>query len=76
VVWGIIIGLGITFQFNGVFEIFGIFLGGGPLNREVIFPWLTIIIIGIFTTLGMLLATALSVRSAARQDLSVATRVV
>lgn len=76
VVWGSIIGLGITFQFNGVFELFGVFLGGGPLNRIVSFPFLTVTLIGIFTTLGMLLATMISVRSAANQDLSTATRVI
>lgn len=76
VIWGIIIGVGITYQFNGVFEIFSIFLGGGSLDRQIVFPWLSVILIGLGMTLGMLLATLLSVRSAARQDLSMATRVV
>lgn len=76
VIWGSIIGIGITYQFNGVFEVFGIFLGSGPLDRIVTFPWLTVTLIGIATTLGMLIATMISVRSAANQDLSLATRVV
>lgn len=76
VVWGSIIGLGITYQFNGVFELFAVFLGGGPLNRIVEFPFLTVSIIGILTTLGMLIATMISIRSAANQDLSTATRVI
>ncbi|MCY3411068.1 MAG: ABC transporter permease [Candidatus Heimdallarchaeota archaeon] len=76
VVWGSIIGLGITFQFNGVFELFGAFLGAGPLDRIVMFPFSTVSFIGIGATLGMLLATMISVRSAANQDLSIATRVL
>ena len=76
VIWGSIIGVGITYQFNGVFEVFGVFLGSGPLDRIVTFPWLTVTLIGIATTLGMLIATMISVRSAANQDLSSATRVV
>ncbi len=76
VIWGTFIGIGITYQFNGVFEVFGVFLGSGPLNRIVFFPWVEIILIGLFTMIGMLLATMLSVRSAANQDLSIATRVI
>ncbi|MHA2252324.1 MAG: ABC transporter permease [Candidatus Kariarchaeaceae archaeon] len=76
VIWGIIIGAGITYIFNGVFVVFSIFLGGGFLDRQIVFPWISVILIGLGMTLGMLLATLLSVRGAARQDLSMATRVV
>ncbi|MCH8908131.1 MAG: ABC transporter permease [Candidatus Heimdallarchaeota archaeon] len=76
VIWGIIIGSGIIYLFNGIFVAFNFILGGGPLTRQIIFPWASIILIGIVTTIGMLLATLLSVRGAAKQDLSVATRVV
>lgn len=76
VIWGIIIGWGITYLFNGVFNVFNIVLGAGPLKRQIIFPWSNIIMIGLAISIGMLLATLVSVRSAARQDLSIATRVV
>ncbi|MHA1911136.1 MAG: FtsX-like permease family protein [Candidatus Kariarchaeaceae archaeon] len=76
VVWGIIIGIGASFQMNGLFIFIGIILGRGGVTRIVEIPWGTIAIIGIATYAGMLVATVLSVRSAARQDLSVATRVV
>ncbi|MHA2173036.1 MAG: ABC transporter permease, partial [Candidatus Kariarchaeaceae archaeon] len=76
VIWGILIGSGITYLFNGIFVVFNIFLGAGPLTRQIVFPWINIILIGVATSLGMLFATLLSVRGAARQDLSVATRVV
>ncbi len=76
VIWGSIIGMGITYQFNGVFELFSVFLGGGTLNRIVAIPFGTLITIGLLTTIGMLIATIISVRSAANQDLSTATRVI
>lgn len=76
VIWGIIIGSGITYLFNGIFDVFNIVLGAGPLERQIVFPWYNIFMIGFATSVGMLLATLVSVRGAARQDLSVATRVV
>jgi putative ABC transport system permease protein len=76
VIWGIIIGIGASFQLNGLFAFIGVVLGREGVPRIVEIPWLTIGIIGIATYTGMLIATVISIRSAARQDLSVATRVV
>jgi cell division protein FtsX len=76
-IWGIFIGIGISYLFNGVFEFLGFFIGTNvSLTRYVIIPVDQLIIIGIVTLLGMLIATMLSIRSAANQDLSLATRVV
>ena len=76
VIWGIMVGLALSFMMNGFFEIIGEFLGRGTLQRVVSMPWLQLALIALATFLGMLLAVAMSAISAARQDLSVATRVI
>jgi len=76
VIWGIMIGLGLSFMMNGFLEIVGELLGRGGLERVVFIPWLQLIFIALATFVGMVLAVALSAISAARQDLSVATRVI
>lgn len=76
VVLGTIMGIVVSYQMNGFFELMGQILGRGELARVVFIPWWTIIIIGLVTLAGMLLAVALSARSAARQDLAVSTRVI
>ena len=76
VIWGIMIGLGLGYMMNGFFEIVGEILGRGILERVVFIPWLQLGFIALATFVGMLLAVALSAISAARQDLSVATRVI
>ncbi len=76
VVLGILLGIGVSYQMNGFFEFIGEILGRGELDRIVFIPWGTVLIIGLVTLAGMLVAVALSARSAARQDLAVATRVI
>ena len=76
VVLGILLGIGVSYQMNGFFEFIGEMLGRGELDRLVYIPWGTVLIIGLVTLAGMLTAVALSARSAARQDLAVATRVI
>jgi len=76
VVLGILLGIGVSYQMNGFFEFIGEILGRGELDRVVYIPWGTVLIIGLLTLAGMLSAVALSARSAARQDLAVATRVI
>ncbi|MDH5402451.1 MAG: FtsX-like permease family protein [Candidatus Heimdallarchaeota archaeon] len=75
-IWGSLIGIGITYLFNGLFGTFAFILGGGAIDRLVTFPWLYVSIIGFCTSIGVLVATAVSARGAANQDLSIATRVV
>ncbi|WP_371803957.1 FtsX-like permease family protein [Candidatus Lokiarchaeum ossiferum] len=80
-VWGIFIGIGVSYLFNGVFEfisiIMNLFTGGSVVvGRTVIVPGLELLLISAVTFIGMLLATMLSVKSAANQDLSLATKVV
>ena len=76
VILGSAIGIVVTYQMNGFFELMGQILGRGELARVVYIPWWTVIVIGLVTLGGMLTAVALSARSAARQDLAVATRVI
>ncbi len=76
VILGITIGIGLSYLMNGFFNIIGELLGRGVLDRLVFIPWLQLILIGAATFIGMLLAVALSAISAARQDLSVSTRVI
>ncbi len=76
-VWGIFIGIGISYLFNGVFIFINMIVGGQiSLNRTVVIPGLELVIISAVTFIGMMLATLLSVKSAANQDLSLATKVV
>ena len=76
VIWGVLVGLALSFMMNGFFEIIGDFLGRGTLRRVVFIPWALLALIALATFLGMLLAVAMSAISAARQDLSIATRVI
>ncbi len=76
VVWGIGIGLGLSYLMNGFFEFIGQMLERGVLERLVFVPWLQLGWIALASFIGMLLAVALSAISAARQDLSVSTRVI
>ncbi len=76
-IWGIFIGVGISYLFNGVFIFINMIVGGQiSLNRTVVIPGLELVIISAVTFIGMMLATLLSVKSAANQDLSLATKVV
>jgi ABC-type antimicrobial peptide transport system permease subunit len=75
--WGIFIGTGNSYLFNGVFSFIGPLTGtGSALERIIIIPIVELLLISFVTFIGMLLATALSVRSAANQDLSLATKVI
>ena len=77
IVWGAIIGVLISFLFNGFFEFFAEIIRISPsVPRLITFPFFELGIICIVALIGMLLATGLSVRSATNQDLSSATRVV
>jgi len=76
-VWGAIIGIGISYLFNGVFAFIGFILGtSANVPRLVIVPWLELTAISLISFLGMIAATMFSIRSAANQDLTLATRVV
>ena len=71
-IWGVGIGLGISYLFNGIFMFISLFTGGiTALTRAVMVPFGELAIISGVTFFGMLFATVLSVRSAANQDLAV-----
>lgn len=75
--WGIFIGVGISYLFNGVFIFINMMIGGQmSFTRTVVIPGLELLIISAVTFIGMMVATMLSVKSAANQDLSMATKVV
>ncbi len=75
--WGVFIGIGISYLFNGVFVFINSIVGGiTALNRVVVVPGVELLIISAVTFIGMMLATVLSVKSAANQDLSIATKVI
>ena len=76
VVLGMAVGLCLSYQMNGFFEIMGELLSRGSLTRVVFIPWAILVVIGVAIFLGMLLAVAVSAISAARQDLAVSTRVI
>ncbi len=76
-IWGIFIGIGISYLFNGVFEFVSFFVNtAGLADRTVVLPVAELVVICLITLFGMLGATLLSIRSAANQDLSSATKVV
>ena len=76
-VWGTLVGIGISYLFNGVFSFLGGILGTSvDVPRLVIINWLELSGVAFISFAGMILATLVSIRSAANQDLTLATRVV
>lgn len=76
VIFGLLVGLGLSYQMNGFFSFMGDIFTRGSLDRVVFLPWPLILGISGAIFLGMLVAVAFSAISAARQDLAVSTRVV
>ncbi|MCY3414746.1 MAG: FtsX-like permease family protein [Candidatus Heimdallarchaeota archaeon] len=76
-IWGVFIGIGVAYLFNGIFIFVGLFVGAATdVARTVYLPGMELLIIMLITLFGMLFATLLSIRSAANQDLAMATKVV
>ncbi|UYP47152.1 hypothetical protein NEF87_003437 [Candidatus Lokiarchaeum ossiferum] len=76
-IWGIFIGVGISYLFNNVFIFINMMLqNSNSVYRSVVLPGVELLIISCITFFGMMAASVLSVRSAANQDLSLATKVV
>jgi ABC-type lipoprotein release transport system permease subunit len=82
VLWGLIVGLGLSVLFNPFFETIDLFItpmsalggGGGLLDRLLIFDWASLgFTLGV-TFLAMILATFFSVRSAVRAKISTVVR--
>ncbi|MHA1945163.1 MAG: FtsX-like permease family protein [Candidatus Hodarchaeales archaeon] len=82
VIWGLIVGLGLSVLFNPYFETMDIFItplsvlsgGGGGLKRVLIFDWGNLIFTLGVTFLAMILSTFFSVRSASRAKISTVVR--
>ncbi|MHA1978755.1 MAG: FtsX-like permease family protein [Candidatus Hodarchaeales archaeon] len=82
VLWGLIVGLGLSILFNPFFELIDIFItpmsalsgGTGQLNRLLIFDWWSLGFTLFVTFLAMTLATFLSVRGASRAKISTVVR--
>lgn len=82
IIWGLLIGLGLSVLFNGFFEFIDVFItpldvlagGGTTLKRLVVFDIAGLVFTMTVTFLAMLLATFLSVRSAAKAKISTVVR--
>ncbi len=82
VLWGLVVGLGLSVLFNPFFETIDIFITplsalsstGGTLDRLLIFDWASLgFTLGV-TFLAMILSTFFSVRSAIRAKISTVVR--
>ena len=72
---GVILGLGISWAFNGFFGIFGfifqIFLGSGtPIDRELIWPWFELSLVNGSVLLAVFIALFFTTRRALKSDLA------
>lgn len=75
--WGIFLGTGIAYLFNGVFVFVSMFTGSTTsFERLVMIPTLELIVICSITFIGMLIAALLSIRSSANQDLAMGVKEV
>jgi putative ABC transport system permease protein len=75
--WGIFLGTGIAYLFNGVFIFVSMMTGGaGSFERLVMVPTIELIVICTITFIGMLGAALMSIRSSANQDLALGVKEV
>ncbi len=82
VLWGLVVGLGLSVLFNPFFELIDIFItpmstmagGGSQLPRLLIFDWWSLGFTLFVTFVAMTLATFLSVRGASRAKISTVVR--
>jgi ABC-type lipoprotein release transport system permease subunit len=82
VIWGLLIGLGLSVLFNPFFELIAVFIsplsaitgGGSQLDRLLILDWGSLGFTLFVTFLAMILATFLSVRGASRAKISTVVR--
>jgi ABC-type lipoprotein release transport system permease subunit len=75
--WGIFLGTGMAYLFNGVFIFVSMMSGGaGSFERMVMIPGLELFVICAFTLIGMLGAAIMSIRSSANQELALGVKEV
>ncbi len=81
VIWGLIIGTGLSILFNSFFEFLEVFtspmsefFSGNTINRIIVFDFAELIGTLLITFLGMIFATFLSVRGAANAKISTVVR--
>ncbi len=81
IIWGLILGIGLSVLFNGFFEFIAIFtapmsaiFSGATLNRIIVFDFAGLIGTLLITFFAMLFATFLSVRGAANAKISTVVR--
>jgi len=77
VVWGFLIGLGLSLLFNGFFELVNVFLtpvsvlaSGSQLQRILIYDWARIGLTLALIFVSMLIATFISLRGALKANIS------
>ena len=73
---GILLGMGLSLAFNGLFAVFGwlfqLFLGGEELiiSRELVWPWMELGIVSIAVFVAVVTALLFTTRKALRSDLA------
>jgi len=73
---GILLGMGLSLSFNGLFAVFGfifqLFLGGesGIIDRELVWPWMELGIVSIAVLVAVVTALLFTTRKALRSDLA------
>ena len=75
-VLGSMLGVGISYAFNGFFGIFGFIfqLFGGtstPIDRDLLFPWFRLIVVYVLVLATVITALLLTTRQALKADLAV-----
>ena len=75
-VLGSILGVGISYAFNGFFEIFGFIfqLFGGnstPIDRDLLFPWFRLTAVYVIVLATVITALLVTTRQALKADLAV-----
>ena len=75
-VLGSMLGVGISYAFNGFFDIFGFIfqLFGGnstPIDRDLLFPWFRLTVVYVIVLATVITALLLTTRQALKADLAV-----
>lgn len=80
VIWGLLIGIGLSYLFNGFFEFMMIFikpassLASGSIPRLLIFDWFSLFLTLLLSFGSMMFAVLISVRGAIKSNISTVVR--
>jgi putative ABC transport system permease protein len=76
ILWGVLLGLLLSYVVNGFFTLIRLMFSMNTLPRTVFIPWPAVVVMSVLSLVGMILVMIISAMKAARQDLSVSTRVI